>query len=244
MRLSLIGETIRWGVTEMSVTKTNLRTRKQQFMRNAIFDAAIKLFAAKGFDETTVAEVAEAAGVSRASFFRYFSGKDDLLAQNVVQYGIALTEAIKACPPTFTPLEVVRQTILSVAENTVSHPGTRQVVELSERSASARQAQRSRLMEVEDSVAAALAKRIKGSSPNGLSPHLLASLTLSVMNVAIVAWFRGEYQDLRTSVEQVFSGLTRAFCNQQLPGHATQKATKLNNRPGRTLKKGLRSYQS
>lgn len=210
----------------MSITKTSLRSRKRQFMQNAIFDAAIKLFVVKGFDETTVAEVAQAAGVSRASFFRYFSGKDDLLAQNVVQYGIALTEAIKACPSTFTPLEVVHQTILSVAENSVSHPGTRQVVELSERSASARQAQRSRLMEVEDSVAEALAERIKGSSLNGLSPQLLASLTLSVMNVAIVAWFRREYQDLPTSVEQVFSDLTRAFCDQQPPRHATQKATK------------------
>jgi len=41
-------------------------------------------------DETTVEEVAQGAGVSRASFFRYFSSKDDLLAQNVLKYGAAL----------------------------------------------------------------------------------------------------------------------------------------------------------
>ena len=78
---------------------------------DAIFDAAIELFGMKGFDETTVEEVAQAAGVSRASFFRYFSSKDDLLAQNVIKYGAALTAAIKASPPSFTPLEIMRETV-------------------------------------------------------------------------------------------------------------------------------------
>lgn len=48
--------------------KVSLRSRKQQFMRYTIFDAAIETFAAKGFDEATVEDAARAAGVSRASF--------------------------------------------------------------------------------------------------------------------------------------------------------------------------------
>lgn len=196
------------------MTKDNLQVRKQQLVRNAIYDAAIELFAARGFDETTVEEVAQAAGVSRRSFFRYFASKDDLLAQNVVQYGNMLTAAITACPPALTPLETVRETVLSVIKHTVAKPVTRQVIEISQRSASARQAHLSRMMDVEDSVAAAFAARVRSASGDHLKPRLLASLTLSIINVAIIAWFRGEYQDLSTAAKQAFSQLTRIVCDQ------------------------------
>jgi len=207
------------------LTRDSLQARKQQLVRSAIFDAAIELFATKGFDETTVEEVAQSAGVSRRSFFRYFASKDDLLAQNVIQYGVALTAAIAACPSTFTPLEVVQETVLSVAKHTVANPRTRQVIEISERSASAKQAQMSRLVEVEDDVATAFAARLRSASKYDLRPRLLASLTISSMNVAIIAWFRGEYQDLSTAAKQVFSNLTRIVCDQTNSNRSKPNAT-------------------
>ena len=80
------------------MAKEKLQLRKQELVRDTIYDAAIDLFAAKGFDETTVEEIAQAAGVSRRSFFRYYASKDDLLAQSVVQYGSAITKAVETCP--------------------------------------------------------------------------------------------------------------------------------------------------
>ena len=195
------------------MTEDTLQIRKQQLVRSAIYDAAIELFAEKGFDETTVEEVAQAAGVSRRSFFRYFASKDDLLAQNVVTFGSLLSATITACPPTLTPLETVRETVLSVLRQSVAQPRTRQIIEISHRSASARQAHHSRMMDVEDTVAAAFAGRLRSGSKDDLKPHLLASLTLSIMNVAIISWFRGEYQDASTAARQVFANLTRIFCD-------------------------------
>ena len=197
-----------------NVTEDTLQIRKQQLVRNAIYDAAIDLFAEKGFDETTVEEVAQAAGVSRRSFFRYFASKDDLLAQNVVHFGSILSATITACPPALTPLETVRETVLSVVRQTAAHPRTRQIIEISQRSASARQAHHSRMMDVEDTVAAAFAGRLRSASKDELKPRVLASLTLSIMNVAIISWFRDEYQDLSTAARQVFTNLTRIFCDQ------------------------------
>ncbi len=197
-----------------TVTEDTLQVRKQQLVRNAIYDAAIDLFAKEGFDETTVEEVAQAAGVSRRSFFRYFASKDDLLAQNVVHFGSVLSATITACPPALTPLETVRETVLAVVRQTAAHPRTRQIIEISQRSASARQAHHSRMMEVEDTVAAAFAARLKSASKDDLKPRLLASLTLSIMNLAIFSWFRDEYQDLSTAARQVFTNLTRIFCDQ------------------------------
>jgi AcrR family transcriptional regulator len=198
----------------VDLTKPSLRSRKQQFVRDAIFDAAIELFAAKGFDETTVEEVAQAAGVSRASFFRYFSSKDDLLAQNVMKYGLALIDAIEACPPSFTSFEIIRETVLSVARQSVAHPRTRQVIDISQRSASAMQAHMSRMIEVEGRVGTAFAERIGSPSKDELEPQLLATLTLSAMNVAIMSWYRGDSKELADAVELVFSRLTRIVCDQ------------------------------
>ena len=195
------------------MTKENLQVLKQQLARNTIFEAAIDLFATKGFDETTVEEVAQAAGVSRRSFFRYFASKDDLLAQNVVHYGVALTAAITACPATFTPLEIVRETVLSVAKQSVAHPRTRQVIDISERSASARQAHLSRLMEVEERVAQAFAARLKNAAKDDLKPRLLAGLTITCVNVAIMSWHKGENQDTSSAAKQVFANLARIFCD-------------------------------
>lgn len=194
------------------MTKSSLRIRKHQLVRDAIFDAAIELFEVKGFDETTVEEVAQAAGVSRASFFRYFSSKDDLLAQNVIKYGDALTAAIKASPPSFTPLEIMRETVLAVAKETANSPHTRQVIDISLRSGAAAQAHMSRMREVEGSVATAFAERIGSSSKDEIEPRLLAIMTLSAMNVAVMAWHRGDFQELSAAVEQVFSRLTRIVC--------------------------------
>src|SRR5216684_2163838 len=87
-----------------------LQARKQQVVRDAIWDAAIDLFAEKGFDETTVDDIAEAAGVSRRSFFRYFASKSDLMAHGMVNYGAELSAAIDACPQSYSLAEVFRET--------------------------------------------------------------------------------------------------------------------------------------
>ncbi len=194
------------------MTNENLQVRKQQLVRQAIYDAAIDLFAVKGFDETTVEEIAQAAGVSRRSFFRYFASKDDLLAQSVVSYAKALVEAIAACPAAASPPEVVRETVLSTARLTAAEPRTRQIIEISVRSASARQAHQSRMMEAEDSVAEAFAKRLKSKPRHYLKPRLLASLTFVMMNVAIMSWFKGEHQSITTAAEQALSNLKNLFC--------------------------------
>lgn len=57
-----------------------LRERKKQQTKQALEQAAFALFAAQGYAETTVEDIASAAQVSRASFFRYFGSKEDVLA--------------------------------------------------------------------------------------------------------------------------------------------------------------------
>jgi hypothetical protein len=62
---------------------------------------------------------------------------------------------------------------------------------------------------VESKVATAFAERVGSLSKDEIEPRLLAIMTLSAMNVAVMSWYRGDSQELSAAVEQVFSSLTR-----------------------------------
>jgi AcrR family transcriptional regulator len=82
----------------MAATTEGLRERKKRQTREAIAHAAMELFAARGFDAVTVADVARAADVSEKTVFNYFPAKEDLVLHGGEERRAALIEAIRARP--------------------------------------------------------------------------------------------------------------------------------------------------
>ncbi|MDT7580642.1 MAG: hypothetical protein QOK35_1906 [Pseudonocardiales bacterium] len=69
--------------------------------------AAVDLFTEQGYDSTTVAGIAERAGLTKATFFRYFPDKREVLFAGQSTHGSLLAEGIGAAPGPATPLEAV-----------------------------------------------------------------------------------------------------------------------------------------
>ncbi len=72
-----------------------LRERKRQQTRRELIRAAMRLFEERGYEETTVAEIASAAGVSTKTFFNYFASKDEVLFPHLsrrIDAAVALIE--------------------------------------------------------------------------------------------------------------------------------------------------------
>jgi mycofactocin system transcriptional regulator len=70
--------------------------------RDAIERVALELFAARGFDETTVDDIAAAAGIARRTFFRYFGSKNDVV-WGEFDAGLDRLRATLAATPDATP---------------------------------------------------------------------------------------------------------------------------------------------
>ncbi len=187
----------------------SLQSRKQQFVRDTIWDTATDLFAEKGFDETTVDDIALAAGVSRRSFFRYFASKNDLMSHGMVSYGAELTAAIDACPRNYSLYEVFRHTVQQVAEKSATHPRTRKIMAILARYPAARAAELSRFSEVQDQVAKAFARRCGKSPEDTLTAALLAGLTMQVAGITLRWWFDQGQPEISGAVEQALATLER-----------------------------------
>ena len=69
--------------------------------------AAVDLFTEQGYDATTVAQIAERAGVTRSTFFRHFSDKRELLVAGQQTLSQLLADGITEAPSPASPLEAV-----------------------------------------------------------------------------------------------------------------------------------------
>ena len=78
--------------------------------------AAITLFAERGYDETTVAEIAEAAGLTKRTFFRYFSDKREVLFNGSHELQDRWVGGIEAAPRDLRPMAAVSAGLDEVAD--------------------------------------------------------------------------------------------------------------------------------
>ena len=90
-----------------------LRERKKQKTRDTIANVALELFAEKGYERTTIAEIAEAAEVSPRTIFTYFPSKEDILFCDMPEAYERFAGALGERGENVTTLDVVREFLVT-----------------------------------------------------------------------------------------------------------------------------------
>lgn len=158
-------------------------------MRQAISNAATRLFFERGFDQVTVDEIAEAADVGRMTVFNHFPRKEDLFFDRDEEARTLLREALRQRDPGVTPVEAFRllahRLVADRSPLVEFSARSQRFVETTERSETLKARARAIRDEFADVVAAALADDA-GRDPTDPDVQLAAGLLLATWAVALV----------------------------------------------------------
>jgi AcrR family transcriptional regulator len=92
------------------------REASKQAVRGALLAAARDLFAERGFEGTTVRDIAKAANVTERTFYRYFDGKEGLVGDDYQAWMAVLHDAIVARPAAESAIVAVQRAMTAVGE--------------------------------------------------------------------------------------------------------------------------------
>jgi len=189
------------------------RARKKAATKQSIQHHALRLFTEKGYDATTVEQIAAAAGVSHMTFFRYFPRKEEVVEYD--EYDPLIEDLIVARPPDEPPLAAVHQAIRMGLEQILR--ADREALLTRTRLVLHNPVLRSRNLVAQDVTrdlfARALARRAGLAEPD-LAATVQASAVLAVIGPAMTAWAQGDVDDLIAVIDDAFASLRAGISNQ------------------------------
>jgi AcrR family transcriptional regulator len=173
--------------------------------------AAITLFAERGYDETTIADIAEAAGLTKRTFFRYFSDKREVLFNGSHELQERWVDGIEAAPPGLGPMAAVSAGLDAVAELFADrHPFATMRSRIIASNPELQERELIKLQTLAGAIKAALVER--GVPEN--AAILAAQAGVTVFHVAFAHWvqqddpaaFRGLIRELLQELRSVTAG--------------------------------------
>jgi AcrR family transcriptional regulator len=180
--------------------------------RGRLLRAAVELFAERGYEATTAAQIADRANVTRTTLFRHFADKREILFQGQDELVALAADGVAAAPPTSAPFEVLHAGILPLCavhteDRRVIRQGLASVIpaspELRERAVHKRSA-------VTDALHAALSDRLGDDRQAGV----LADLGVRAYYDGYAAWILAEEREplaevVRAELDAAESALVR-----------------------------------
>jgi AcrR family transcriptional regulator len=202
---------------------SSLRQRHTQRTRDAIVAAAFELFAARGYVETTIDDIADRADVAPRTFFRYFQAKEAVLFHS---FGDQVDEAVarlRARAADETPYESLLAVLRSIATE-MAHADSRAMMLAKFAAENDRLFEHHRgviMCEFEESAAEVLKERA-GERVNALAIDAAVAAVLAIFGTAVRSWLRSGanenfeliFERCVTAAQVAFQGAPISVCAQ------------------------------
>src|SRR6202034_4573868 len=101
-----------------STAAQRVNRARRRLMEDELISVARQLFAERGFDQVTIAEITHAAGVSDRTFYRYFPTKEDLSVVAVERLVEHVADALRTRLPSQSPLDASYEVLITVDTKT------------------------------------------------------------------------------------------------------------------------------
>jgi TetR/AcrR family transcriptional regulator, regulator of mycofactocin system len=195
------------------VIELSPRDRRRTKLAAQIERTALSLFVKRGITAVTVDEIADAADISRRTFFRYFASKEDLLLGDRQRYDDSLARAVAKEQPSQSAVRMLRDILVEMSHEVEAEADTARLrLELfrkyPEEMSGAFEQQRA----WNSTFTAMVAQRMGLDHSRDMRPALIVGVMMSAGNVALHNWFvKGAEQPLHEVVEaaldQTIAGL-------------------------------------
>ena len=155
-----------------------LRERKKQKTRDTIVKVALELFAERGYEQTTIAEIAEAAEISPRTIFAYFPSKEDILFCDLPETQERLAQALRERPEGATALDALRDFIAGSLSPDRNELLRKRILASDE---TLRRNERARLAPFEQLMVEAIAEDLH-AGPDDIRPQIVAAALIAAFS--------------------------------------------------------------
>jgi AcrR family transcriptional regulator len=203
-----MGDVAAAGPGAIPAPAAGLRERKKARTRAAIREHALRLFREQGYAVTTVEQIAAAAEVSPATFFRYFPTKEDVVLQD--DFDVVTIGALQAQPPELSPVAAFRAaaaaTLAAMTDDDKEQ--FRQTSQLTAEVPEIRARAIDEFTRTIDGIGAALAAR-SGREPGDFAVRTLAGAIIGVIMSATMPALLGEEVDVDETFGRIDAALAQ-----------------------------------
>ncbi len=186
----------------MNEQPTGLRERTRRAVQAELLSVALELFLTQGYEATTLEQIAEAGGLSRRSFFRYFASKDDLLAATLDVPGKQMARNLEARPRTENPWVALRRGMDALVKDMSAEPRALAMTRMMLNGDALRASYAHKQERWRSAIAFALAPRLDAVDPanRALIADALAGAAIAALSAAEAMWVE---QDGRTPLAEL-----------------------------------------
>ncbi|WP_395403307.1 TetR/AcrR family transcriptional regulator [Arthrobacter sp. UC242_113] len=169
---------------------TPIREQTRAVVRSLLARTALEQFAAKGYDNTTVEEVAAAAGVSRRTLFNYFRSKEDLALSGLAEQGELIAGRFAERPADEDPWASLRAAFQVLEEIDTTAERRLEFVTLLFGNESLRAGHAEKQARWQDLLTPLIEPRLPASDRRTLEARVIAAAAITCLQAALEEWVR------------------------------------------------------